>query len=163
MKMEYELGQKSGVFIMSSRRHEYPNKTIQEIMIDKSITLDLSRFRRVVFYLKGKKADSFFSKPNKIFFLLSCYDDDAVLKSGKRTWVSYYQKAVIRPDKMWKRIEIPFDDFVPAEWTKNNVKHYSDKPDLQNVFGVLFMFGSWDSMGGWPGSNTVGVDEIKFE
>jgi len=163
MKIEYELGQRSGVFIMASRRHEYPDKTIQEIMIDKSITLDLSRFRRVVFYLKGKKADSFFSKPNKIFFLLYCYDDDAVLKSGKRTWVSYYQKTVIRPDKMWKRIEIPFDDFVPAEWTKNNVNYYSDKPDFQNVFGVSFMFGSWDSMGGWPGSNTVWIDEIKFE
>lgn len=163
MKTEYELGQRSGVFIMASRKHEHPNKTIQEIMIDKSLTFDLSRFRRVVFYMKGKKADSFFSKPNKIFFNLLCYDDDAVLKSGRRTWVNYYQNAVIRPDKMWKRIEIHFDDFVPAEWTKNNVKHYSDTPDLQNVFGVLFMFGSWDSMGGWAGSNTVWIDEIKFE
>jgi flagellar biosynthesis GTPase FlhF len=163
LKIDYELGQKSGVFIVSSRKHEYPNKTIQEVMIDKSVTLDLSRFSRVVFYLKGKKADSFFSKPNKILFLLSCYDDDAVLKSGKRTWVSYYQKAVIRPDKTWKRIEIPFDDFAPSVWTINNVDYYSDKPDLQNVFGVLFMFGSWDSMGGWAGSNTVWIDEVKLE
>ena len=163
MKIEYELGQKSGVFIMASRKHEFPDKTIQDIMIDKSITLDLSRFRRVVFYMKGKKADSFFSKPNKIFFLLFCYDDDAVLKSGRRTWVSYYQNVVIRPDKTWKRIVIPFDDLVPAEWTKNNVDYYSDKPDFQNILGALFMFGSWDSMGGWAGSNTVWIDEIKFE
>jgi hypothetical protein len=163
MKIEYELGRSSNAFIMASRRHEYPDKTTQEIMIDKSITLDLSRFRRVVFYLKGKKADSFFSKPNKIFFVIFCYDKDAVLKSGNRTWVSYSQKAVIRPDKTWKRIEIPFDDLVPSTWTKNNVEHYSDKPDFKNVIGSLFMFASWDSMGGWAGSNTVWIDEVKFE
>ncbi|MBW2344715.1 MAG: caspase family protein [Deltaproteobacteria bacterium] len=163
MKIRYELGQKSGVFIVASRRHEFPGKTIQEIMIDKSITLDLSRFRKVVFYLKGKKAHSFFFKPNKIFFAISCYDDDAVLKSGKRTWVNYYQKTVIRPGKKWRRIEIPFNDLVPATWTKNNVNYYSDKPDLQNVFGVFFVLASWDASGGSAGSNTVWIDEIRFE
>jgi len=86
-----------------------------------------------------------------------------VLKSGKRTWVNYSQKAVIRPDKTWKRIEISFDDLVPSTWTKNNVNRYSDKPDLQNVIGSLFMFASWEAMGDWPGSNTVWIDEVKFE
>jgi len=117
----------------------------------------------MVFYLKGKKARSFFSKPNKIFFMLHCFDDDAVLKSGKRTWVSFYQKTVIRPDKTWQRIEISFDDFTPTLWTKHKVKHYSDKPDLKNIIGVSFMISSWNSVGGRAETNTVWIDEVKLE
>ena len=95
--------------------------------------------------------------------MIYCHDGDAVLKSGRRSWVSYTQRAVIRPDKNWKRLEIPFDDFVPSNWTRNNVNFYEEKPDLQHVIGSLFMFASWEAMGGWPGSNTVWIDEIQFE
>jgi hypothetical protein len=77
--------------------------------------------------------------------------------------IAYYQKAVIRPDKTWKRIEIPFDDLVPTLWTKHNVNYYSDKPDLQNIIGTMFMFSSWDTAGGRAETNTVWIDEVKLE
>jgi len=163
MKIKYELGGRSNIFISPSRSHTFPNKTPQEASIDKSFAFDLSRFVKVVFYLKEEKARSFFSKPNKIFFMLHCYDDDAVLKSGKRTGVSFYQKTVIRPDKTWQRIEISFDDLVPNLWTKNNVNHYSDKPDLQSVIGASFMISRWGSAGGGAESNILWIDEVKLE
>ena len=159
MKIEYELLDKNSnisVFIGGSWTTRLP-----EVERDRSNTYDLSRFNKMVFYLKGLRSETFFSKPNNILVYIHCFGEDIKSRSGKVA--CYYNKTTIRPDKGWKRIEISLDDFAPTPGTKRNAINYPEKPDLHNVLNFGLTFSSFESEGGIPGSNTVWVDEITLE
>ena len=93
--------------------------------------------------------------------ILSCYAKEIKSASGK--WAQYRNRTEIVPDSDWKRIEMPWDDFVPSAWTKHNVSDYPISPDLRHVLGLSFMFSSFKGDDGSPGSNTVWIDEITLE
>ena len=122
---------------------------------------DLSRFNRITFSLKGKKDPSFLSKPNKILAALICYSETA--KSKRGNVAQYYHRTKVVPNKEWEKIEIPFDDFVPSMWTRNNVVDYPPKPDLAKVLQIFFLVSSFQGDGGLPGSNTIWIDEIVLQ
>ena len=122
---------------------------------------DLSRFDRITFYLKGEKAASFSSKPNKIFTTVICFSETAKSKSGKMA--QYYHRSGILPQKDWQKIEIPFEDFVPSMWTRKNVSNFPPKPDFSKVLQIFFMVSSFKSEGGITDSNTVWIDEITLQ
>jgi uncharacterized caspase-like protein len=158
MRINYKLGERSAVTVRigGGRTERY-----REVEKDRSTAYDLSRFRKISFYLKGKKEKSLLSAPNKIFMTIVCYGEEAKSRHGK--FANYYNRVAIVPDKDWKKIEILFDDFVPANWTKNNVSNYSPKPDLRNTLTLFFMFSSFQGDGGRTGSNTVWIDEIVLQ
>ena len=85
------------------------------------------------------------------------------IKSQFGKYAQYYNKDDIAPDTEWRRIEIPLQEFIPSEWTKHNVFNYPDSPDFNHILSILFMFTSYKSEGGIPGSNTVWIDEITLE
>ena len=157
MKIEYTLGFKSAATVRLGGTPPYEEVVIED---HKKIAYDLSRFNKITFYLKGEKAQSFFSTPNRIYTNLICYCENARSRYGKLA--QYYNSAKIVPDQTWKKIDIPFDDFVPTTWTHNNVSNYPPKPDLGHVIQILFMFSSFEGDGGQPDSNTVWIDEITL-
>ena len=159
MKIEYKLLDKNsdiGVWIGGDR-----NARMSEVDKDRSLAYDLSRFKKISFYLKGIRSETFFSKPNSTLVFISCYSEDIKSRYGKAAL--YYKKAIIRPGKEWKKIEITFDDFAPSVWTKHNVVNYPEKPDLHNVLNLSLVFSSHESYGEPQGSNTVWIDEITLE
>ena len=158
MKIDYKIGVKSIVFTGIGGR---ASTRILEVEKDSSTAYDFSRFHKIVFYLKGKKEKTFFSRPNRIFVTFACYGKDIESDTGK--WAAYYNEAEIIPDKEWKRIEIPFDDFVPSARTVKRVSNYPSKPNLHNVLLVYFVFSSYKPFGGYTGSNTVWIDEMTLE
>jgi hypothetical protein len=157
MKMEYKLSENSAVGAsIGGRRYD----RIKEIEKDSSNAYDLSRFDRISFYLKGRKKKTAFSKPNKILVVLHCYGED--IKSRYKS-ASYYNKTPIFPDREWKKIEIPLDDFIPTPGTKRHVSNYPPKPDLQNILFMNVAFSGFKVDQGSPDSNTVWIDEIRLE
>ena len=159
MKIEYKLPDRKsggGVFIGGDRVTR-----ISEVEKNKSTAYDFSRFSKITFYLKGAKGEAIFSKPNSILIFIYCYGEDVRNREGK--FAAYYNKTVIRPNKEWKKIEIPFDDFVPTARTRHYATNYLPKPTLQNVLYLNLGFSSYESDGGNPGSNTVWIDEITLE
>ena len=155
MKIEYTLNPKSAVFVRIGIKAPYFNEK-HGIM-----AYDLSRFNKITFCLKGEKESSFLSRPNKIFIAFICYSETAKSRHGKLA--QYYNRSSIVPDKEWKKIEIPFDDFVPSRWTKNNVSHYPPQPDLGKVLQIFFLISSFKGDAGIPGSNAVWIDEIVLQ
>jgi hypothetical protein len=155
MKVEYDLNSKSAVTIRIGVKAPYIDERQGKMVYD------LSRFNSITFSLKGKNDSSFFSKPGKIFAALICYSETAKSKHGNVA--QYYNRSKIFPDKDWKKIEIPFDDFVPTKWTQKNVVHYPPKPDLAKVLQIFFLISSFEGDGGHPGSNTIWIDEIVLQ
>jgi Carbohydrate binding domain (family 11) len=125
------------------------------------MTYDLSRFHSLRFYLKGEKAPSLLSKAGKIFTNLVCFSESAKSRNGKM--VQYYNRNGIVPETDWQKIEIPFDDFAPARWTRNNVSNYPPQPDFSQVLQIFSMISSFESEGGIAGSNTIWIDEITLQ
>ena len=155
LKIEYKLKPKSAVSIRIGVKAPYWNAKHGKM------AYDLSRFNRITFCLKGKKDISFLSKPNKIFATLICYSQTAKSKHG--SMAQYYNRGGVVPDKDWQNIEIPFDDFVPTNWTRKNVSHYPPKPDLAKVLQIFFLISSFKGDGGTSGSNTIWIDEIVLQ
>ena len=155
LKIEYKLKSKSAVFIRIGVKTPYWNEKHGKM------AYDLSRFNGITFCLKSEKNISFLSKPNKIFATLICYSQTAKSKHG--SMAQYYNRGGVVPDKDWQKIEIPFDDFVPTNWTRKNVSHYPPKPDLGKVLQIFFMISSFKGDGGTPGSNTIWIDEIVLQ
>jgi hypothetical protein len=155
MKIEYKLKAKSAITIRIGIRAPYWD------VKQGKMSYDLSRFKQITFCLKGEKDISFLPRPNKIFTALLCYSETSKSRHGKLA--QYYNRSSIVPDKDWKKIEIPFDDFVPSTWTQNNVSHYPPKPDLAKVLQILFLVSSFEGDGGHPGSNTIWIDEIVLQ
>jgi hypothetical protein len=155
MKIEYDLGAKSVVTVRLG---------VTAPVIDESyakMAYDFSRFNRITFYLKGQKIPSLLSRPGKIFTNLVCFCETAKSRNGKIA--QYYNRTEIVPGKDWQKIEIPFDDFIPANWTRKNVSNYPPKPDLGKVLQVSFMVSSFEAEGGITGSNTIWIDEIALQ
>jgi len=157
MKMQYKLSEKSAVGASIGGRRD---DRIEEVEKDSLNAYDLSRFNRISFYLKGRKEKTVLSKPNKILVVLHCYGKD--IKSRYK-YASYYNKTPIFPDREWKKIAIPFHDFIPTPATKQNVSNYPPKPDLQNILFMNVAFSGFKGDKGFPGSNTVWIDEIRLE
>jgi hypothetical protein len=155
MKIDYKVKENSAVTIRIGMKTPYWDDKHAKM------AYDLSRFNGITFFLKGKKDPSFLSKLNKIFTAIICYSKTAKSKHGPI--VSYYNRSAIIPEKDWKNIEIPFDDFVPTRWTLKNVSHYPPKPDLSKVLQIFFMISSFKGEGGTPGSNIIWIDEIVLQ
>ena len=158
MKIEYKVDERSQIIAcigngMSTR--------IKEVEKDRSNAYDFSRFKKITFYLKDRKKNTIFSKPNNILVYIICYGKD--IKSRYKKIANYFNKTIIRPNEQWQKIEIPFDDFVPSVWTKRNQSNYPLKPDLHNVLHVSFVISGFKADGGFSGSNTVWIDEITLE
>jgi hypothetical protein len=85
------------------------------------------------------------------------------IKSRYAKYAQYYNKEEIAPDTEWKKVEIPFQDFIPSEWTKYDVSNYPANPDCNHILSIFFMFTSLRVEGGSPGSNIVWIDEVTLE
>ena len=155
MKIEYDLGANSVVTV----RLGFIVPFIDERHA--KMAYDLSRFNSITFYLKGKKAPSLLSRPGKVFTTLVCFSKTAKSRNGKM--VQYYNRTGMVPETDWQKVEIPFDDFVPSSWTRNNVSNYPPKPDFGKVLQIFFLISSFESEGGITGSNTVWIDEITLQ
>ncbi len=158
MKIVYNLGRKSAVFITLGN---YPGPRAKEVERGGDSTYDLSRFKKIVFYLKGRKKQTSGPKPNQLLVSVAFYGEDLESRYGK--FAHHVNKTLVIPSRNWKRIEIPYDDLVPSTWTKQNVLNYPSRPDLQNVLNILFKFSSFKGDDGFRGSNTVWIDEITLE
>ena len=158
MKIDYELGVKAVCRVQMGRSWDVQ---IQKIEQGVPAAYDLSRFHKISFFLKGEKSKTLFSNPNRIHVTLTSYGKGIKSQFGK--YAQYYNKDDIAPDTEWRRIEIPLQEFIPSEWTKHNVFNYPDSPDFNHILSILFMFTSYKSEGGIPGSNTVWIDEITLE
>ncbi|MGD8531433.1 MAG: caspase family protein [Syntrophobacterales bacterium] len=158
IKMEYKLQQGGAATI----RMGGPFKArLKEVELDNTLAYDLSRFKKISFYMKGSKDSTFFGKPRRILVTVFCYDDQVKNRKGK--FSAYFNKTVIRPDKEWIKVEIPFDDFVPSSWTKYHVVGYAAKPDLHKVLILAFGFSNPKKDKAMTVSNTVWLDEIVLE
>jgi len=155
MKIAYDLGSNSVVTVRLGVTAPFFDERYAKM------TYDLSRFNSLTFYLKGEKDPSLLSKPGKIFINLICFSETANSRSGKM--VQYCNQTGIMPAKDWQKVEIPFDDFVPSKWTRNNVSNYPPKPDFGQVLQLFFMISSFGSEGGDAGSNTIWIDEIALQ
>jgi uncharacterized caspase-like protein len=158
MKIEYTLEKDSSISVQIGGTR---TTRISEIEKDRLTAYNLSKFNKIAFYLKGRKSETFFSRPNNILVFIHCYGEDIKSREGK--FAAYHNNTIIRPNKEWKKIEIPFDDFVPSARTMRNVANYPQKPDLHNVLNLGFVFSGFKSDGGDLGSNTVWIDEITLE
>jgi hypothetical protein len=158
MKIEYKVDERSFVFV---RIGGSTYRRIEEVETNRSNAYDLSRFKKISFYLKGKKPKTFLSRPNRLIVQISCYGEDIRSRSGKVA--HYHNKTIIRPDTEWQKIEIPFENFSFSAWTKHNASNYPLKPDLHNVLYIGFIFSGFGPDGGAAGSNTVWIDQISFE
>jgi hypothetical protein len=155
MKIGYKVNNRSAVSVRIGIRSPYIDEKHGRL------AYDLSRFNRITFFLKGEKDRSFLSRPNKLFAGLVCYSQMAKSKNGKQA--QYYNRSEIIPDRDWKKIEIPFDDFVPSKWTQNNVSNYPPNPDMAKVLQIFFLVSSFQGDHGHPGSNTIWLDEIVLQ
>jgi hypothetical protein len=155
MKIEYRINSRSAVTIRIGVKAPYFDKHHAKMVYD------FSRFNSITFSLKGKNDSSFLSKPHKIFANLICYSETAKSRNGNVA--QYYNHSKVIPDKEWKKIEIPFDDFVPTKWTRKYVVDYPPKPDLTKVLQFFFMISGFKGDGGTPGSNTIWIDEIILQ
>jgi hypothetical protein len=111
--------------------------------------------------LKGEKKKTFFSKPNKLYVNFGCFGKRIKANYGK--FAEYHNRTEIIPDTAWKKVEIPFDDLVVSTRTRLHATNYPDNPNIHNVLFIYFVFSSFPSHDGYPGSNTVWIDEITLE
>jgi len=158
LKIEYEIPTQSVAFTGIGDRTP---PRLREVEKDRSTAYDFSRFKKIVFYLKGKRKKTFFTRPNRVFVSFAFYGEG--IKSMRGNWADYYTETEIIPDQEWKKIEIPFDDLVPSARTLKYVSNYPSKPNLKNGLVIFFMFSSFPAHGGMTGSNTVWIDEITLE
>jgi len=158
MKIEYKIGERSYIIIGIGGSQRTRTKEVEK---DRSNAYDLSRFKKITFYLKGRKRKGILLKPNRIITRIPCYGKDMRSRSGKVA--VYYNEAIIRPNKEWQKIEIALDDLVPSAWTKHIVSNYPLKPDLHNVLNIGFLLSAHERDKGFPDSNTVWIDEITLE
>ena len=156
MKIEYKLNERSATVTSLGGRVR-----IQQVKKDRSKAYDLSRFNKISFYLKGERKKTFFSRPNKLFVTFGCYGGRIKASYGK--FAEYHNRTEIIPDTEWKKIEIPLDNLVVSTRTKLHARNYPDNPNLRNVLFIYFVFSSFKSHDGIPGSNTVWIDEITLE
>ena len=156
MKMEFKLSDRSATVTSLGGKVRF-----QEVKQDRSKAYDLSRFKKITFYLKGKKSNSFISRPNRIFVNLGCFGERIEASYGR--FAEYHNRTEIIPDTEWKKVEIPLDTLVVSMRTRLHAKNYPDNPDLHNVLFIYFVFSSFKSHDGYPGSNTVWIDEIRLE
>jgi uncharacterized caspase-like protein len=156
MKIEYKLNERSATVTGLGGRVR-----IKQVKKDRSKAYDLSRFNKISFYLKGEKKNTFFLKPNKLYVNFGCFGKRIKANYGK--FAEYHNRTEIVPDTAWKKVEIPFDDLVVSTRTRLHAKNYPDKPNLHNVLFIYFVFSSFPSHDGYPGSNTVWIDEIGLE
>ncbi|MGD8984017.1 MAG: CIA30 family protein [Desulfobacteraceae bacterium] len=156
MKIEYKLNEQSATVTGLGGRVR-----IKQVKKDRSKAYDLSRFNKISFYLKGEKKKTFFSKPNKLFVNIGCFGKRIKANYGK--FAEYHNRTEIVPDTAWKKVEIPFDDLVVSNRTRLHATHYPDNPNIHNVLFIYFVFSSFPSHDGYPGSNTVWIDEITLE
>ena len=155
MKVDYKIKANSAITIRIGMKTPYWDES------HRKRAYDLSRFNKITFSLKGKKDSSLLSRPNKIHTALICYNAKAKSKHG--SIASYCNRSEIIPEKDWKKIEIPFDDFAPTKWTQKNVSNYPAKPDLAEVLQIFFFISSFKGDGGKPGSNIIWIDEIVLQ
>ncbi len=158
LKVDYTLGARS---VASVRIGGIESQRQMEVEKDRSNAYDLSRFKKISFYLRGAKSKTLFSTPHRIFTTVVCYSETAKSSYGK--FASYYKWDEITQDGIWKKIEVPFNDFIPSIWTKRNVLNYPPKPVLGDTLTMFFMFTSFKGDGGSTGSNTVWIDEIVLQ
>jgi len=158
MRMEYNITRQSSAMVWIGG-----SKTVRisEVEKDESNAYDLSRFKEVVFYLKGKKKRKTLSELDRIYVQIVCYGKHMSSKYGKAA--HFVNKNKVLPDREWERIGIPFDDFVPSPFTKRHVSNYPLEPDLHNVLMVLFTLSGSKGDRSSTGSNTVWIDEIALE
>ena len=155
MKIEYDLSANSVATVRLGIMEPFYDERHAKMVYD------LSRFSRITFYLKGEKAASFLSKPNKILTAVICYSETAKSRAGKMT--QYFDRTGIVPQTDWQKIEIPFEDFIPSMWTRKNVSNYPSKPDFSKVLQIFFLVSSFKSEDGRADSNTVWIDEITLQ
>ena len=155
MKIDYKVKAKSALTVRIGMKTPHWKESHAKM------AYDLSRFNGISFYLKGKKEATLLSKPNKIFTAIICYSERSKSKHG--SIASYYNRSEIIPQKKWRKIEIPFDDFVPSNWTKKNVSQYPLKPDLAKVLQIFFLISSFKGEDGAPHSNIIWIDEIELQ
>ena len=159
MKIEYKLmDERSSVVVAISGSWADRLKEVEKY---RSTAYDLTRFNKIVFYLKGEKRKSFFSTPNRIIVQISSYGEEIKSRFGRVA--NYHNQMTVRPDREWQKVEIPFEDFAPSAWTKHHVHNYPSKPDLRNILNMYIMFSSYQADGGYADSNTVWIDEIMLE
>ena len=158
MKIEYKLGERSATVTAIGGKKQ---TRIREVKKDRSKAYDLSRFNEISFYLKGEKKKTFFSRPNTLFVTFGCYGKRIKASYGK--FAEYHNRTEIIPDTEWKKIKIPLDNLVVSTRTKLHARNYPDNPNLRNVLFIYFVFSSFKSHDGLPGSNTVWIDEITLE
>ncbi|MGD9033722.1 MAG: caspase family protein [Desulfobacteraceae bacterium] len=158
MKIEYKLNERSATATAIGGKKA---RRIKQVENDRSWAYDLSRFDKITFYLKGEKSKSFFSRPNKLFVNIGCYG--ARIKASYGKFAEYHNRTEVIPDTAWKKVEIPFDDLVVSTRTRLRATNYPDNPNLHNVLFIYFVFSSFPSHDGYPGSNTVWIDEITLE
>jgi uncharacterized caspase-like protein len=156
MKIAYKLDERSAIVTSLGAKAR-----IQQVKQDKSKTYDLSRFHKLSFYLKGEKKKTLFSKPNKLYVNFGCFGKRIKANYGK--FAEYHNRTEIVPDTAWGKVEIPFDDLVVSTRTRLHAINYPDKPKIHNVLFIYFVFSSFGSHDGYPGSNTVWIDEIRLE
>ena len=156
MKIEYKLNERSAIVTSLGAKVR-----VQQVKKDRSKAYDLSRFHKISFYLKGEKKKTFFSKPNKLYVNFGCFGKRIKANYGK--FAEYHNRTEIVPDTTWKKVEIPFDDLVVSTRTRLHAINYPDKPKIHNVLFIYFVFSSFPSHDGYPGSNTVWIDEITLE
>ena len=90
-----------------------------------------------------------------------CYGKRIKASYGK--FAEYHNRTEIIPDTEWKKIKIPLDNLVVSTRTKLHARNYPDNTNLRNVLFIYFVFSSFKSHDGLPGSNTVWIDEITLE
>jgi hypothetical protein len=156
MKIEYKLNERSATVTSLGAKVR-----IHQVKKDRSKAYDLSRFNKISFYLKGEKKKTFFSKPNKLYVNIGCFGKRIKANYGK--FAEYHNRTEIIPDTAWKKVEIPFDDLVVSTRTRLHAINYPDNPNIHNVLFIYFVFSSFPSHDGYPGSNTVWIDEITLE
>jgi uncharacterized caspase-like protein len=158
MRMEYKITQQSSAMVWIGG-----SKTVRisEVEKDESNAYDLSRFKKIVFHLKGRKKRKALSKLDSIYVQIVCYGKHMSSKYGKAA--HYVHKSGVLPGREWERIRIPFDDLVPSPFTKRHVSNFPLKPDLHNVLIVLFTFSGSKEDRSSTGSNTVWIDEVALE
>lgn len=158
MKIEYKLPKNSRIFVVIGGRKK---NRLREVQKNNNNAYDLSRFRKISFYIRDENTTSSFPRSNWISVVLNCYGEEIKSREGKVA--NYYQKTKIIPQNKWQRIDVPFDDYVPTPSTKHNVVNYPSKPDLSNVLNIFFLLTSQKGVGGFPDSNTVWIDELILE
>lgn len=161
MKFDFNLVEKSTAVALIGGGKS-PSSRIKKVHTDRSKAHNLSRFNKLVFYLKGEKSRSMFSNPNPVYLVIDCYGRDIKAAYGNRR-AEYTHKIKIIPDNTWERHEVLFENLMPSLRTKTHAANYPQNPDLSHVLWLEFLVTSHKPWGGRPESHKVWIDEIWLE